>query len=141
MAHYGLSLDSIKSFHSQEQSANHTIPPLPITLLQSIAKEAHKHIKHNGYFCLDSKQSQESHLNPWAYIRVKNEAHTLKASLYSILPAIRRGVIGYNDCDDGSEEIILEFCANFPSFIPVKYPYNVDIYAPQSEDNKLYAYY
>lgn len=114
------------------------IPPLPLPLLQKIAHQAHKHIKHSGYFLQDS--SVDSPLLPWAYIRVKNEAHTLKASLLSMLPAIGRGVIGYNDCDDGSEEIILEFCANFPSFIPVKYPYSVDIYHPKSEKNKLYAY-
>jgi len=73
-------------------------------------------------------------------VRVKNEARTLRASLDSILPAIQRGVIGYNDCDDGSEEIILEFCKTYPSFIPVKYPYNVQIHNPKSEENKLYNY-
>lgn len=64
----------------------------------------------------------------------------MEASLYSLLPAIQRGVIGYNDCDDGSEGIILDFCAKFPSFIPVKYPYSVEIYNPKHENNKLYAY-
>ncbi|MBC5858425.1 beta-1,4-N-acetylgalactosaminyltransferase, partial [Campylobacter jejuni] len=82
-----------------------------------------------------------SPLNPWAFIRVKNEAITLRASLESILPAIQRGVIGYNDCTDGSEEIILEFCKQYPSFIPVKYPYEVQIENPKSEENKLYSYY
>lgn len=57
------------------------------------------------------------------------------------MPAIQRGVIGYNDCDDGSEEIILEFCEKFPSFIPVKYPHYIDFANPQSEENKLYMYY
>ncbi len=118
------------------------ISQLPLPLLKQITKHAHKHICHNGYFNLDSQSSKlDSPRNAWAYIRVKNEAHTLKASLYSILPALQRGVIGYNDCTDGSEEIILEFCANFPSFIPIKYPYNVDIYNPQNESNKLYMYY
>ncbi|MBJ6740530.1 hypothetical protein JG667_09260, partial [Campylobacter jejuni] len=54
---------------------------------------------------------------------------------------IQRGIIGYNDCNDGSEEIILEFCKQYPSFIPVKYPYEVQIENPQSEENKLYSYY
>lgn len=72
-------------------------------------------------------------------MRVKNEARTLRASLDSILPAIQRGVID-NDCDDGSEEIILEFCKSYPSFIPIKYPYNVQIHNPKSEENKLYNY-
>lgn len=110
--------------------------------MQAKAKLAHTKVRHKGYFELDPDSSNpKSPRNPWAYLRVKNEAHTLRASLYSILPAIQRGVIGYNDCDDGSEEIILEFCAAFPSFIPVKYPFSVDIYEPQKEENKLYSYY
>ncbi|WP_348518249.1 beta-1,4-N-acetylgalactosaminyltransferase [Campylobacter sp. CCS1377] len=98
--------------------------------------------KHKGFFDFDSKSKDpKSPLNPWAFIRVKNEAITLRASLESILPAIQRGVIGYNDCTDGSEEIILEFCKQYPSFIPIKYPYEVQIENPQSEENKLYSYY
>ncbi|MBZ8001014.1 hypothetical protein AVCANL277_09170, partial [Campylobacter canadensis] len=84
---------------------------------------------------------ENSALNPWAYIRVKNEDITLRASLESILPAIQRGIIAYNDCDDKSEEIILEFCKQYPSFIPKKYPYNVQIQNPKNEENKLYSYY
>lgn len=61
----------------------------------------------------------------------------MKASLKSILPAIQREIIGYNDCNDGSEEIILEFCKQYPSFIPVKYPYEVQIENPQSEENNF----
>lgn len=98
--------------------------------------------KHSGFFDFDEKSKDTiSPLNPWAYIRVKNEAITLRASLESILPAIQRGVIGYNDCTDGSEEIILEFCRQYPSFIPVKYPYEIQRENPQSEENKLYSYY
>ncbi len=97
---------------------------------------------HKGYFDFDPKsKDKNSPLNPWAFIRVKNEAITLRASLESILPAIQRGVIGYNDCDDGSEEIILEFCKQYPSFIAKKYSHEVQIENPQSEANKLYAYY
>lgn len=97
---------------------------------------------HNGCFDFDpNSKDTKSSLSPWAYIRVKNEAIALRASLESILPAIQRGVIGYNDCTDGSEEIILEFCKQYPSFIPVKYPYEVQIKNPQSEKNKLYNYY
>ena len=109
--------------------------------MQSLALKAHTLRTHSGYFDFDdSAKDPYSPRNPWAYIRVRNEARTLEASLYSLLPAIQRGVIGYNDCDDGSEEIILDFCAKFPSFIPVKYPYSVDIYNPKHEHNKLYAY-
>ncbi|EAK1157101.1 beta-1,4-N-acetylgalactosaminyltransferase [Campylobacter jejuni] len=97
---------------------------------------------HKGYFDFEPKsKDKNSPLNPWAFIRVKNEAITLRASLESILPAIQRGVIGYNDCDDGSEEIILEFCKQYPSFIAKKYPHEVQIENPQSEANKLYTYY
>lgn len=98
--------------------------------------------RHYGFFDFDSNsKNPKSPLNPWAYVRVKNEAKTLRASLDSILPAIQRGVIGYNDCDDGSEEIILEFCKQYPSFIPVKYPYKVIRENPTKEENKLYSYY
>ncbi|WP_394958742.1 hypothetical protein [uncultured Helicobacter sp.] len=126
--------------------ANHSsFAPPPICSLKELqakAKLAHTKVVHTGYFSADpSAKDPKSPRNPWGYIRVRNEAHTLRASLYSILPAIQRGVIGYNDCDDGSEEIILEFCEAFPSFIAVKYPHSVDIYNPQSEENKLYAYY
>ena len=57
------------------------------------------------------------------------------------MPAIQRGVIAYNDCTDGSEEIILEFCAKFPTFIPAKYPHSVQIYNPQTQESRLYHYY
>ncbi|EAH8850752.1 beta-1,4-N-acetylgalactosaminyltransferase [Campylobacter lari] len=98
--------------------------------------------KHQGFFNFDpNSKDPKSPLNPWAFIRVKNEVITLRTSLESILPAIQRGIIGYNDCTDGSEEIILEFCKQYPSFIPVKYPYEVQIKNPQSEKNKLYYYY
>lgn len=97
---------------------------------------------HKGYFDFDKNaKNPKSPLNPWAFIRVCNEAITLKACLTSILPAIQRGVIAYNDCTDGSEEIILEFCKKYPSFIPAKYPHKVQIQSPQSEENKLYNYY
>ncbi|WP_017281449.1 beta-1,4-N-acetylgalactosamyltransferase [Helicobacter pylori] len=81
---------------------------------------------HSGYFDYDKEsQNPKSPLNPWAFIRVKNEIVTLEESLFSMLPAIQRGVIGFNDCDDGSKEVILEFCKKFPSFIPISYPYEV----------------
>ncbi|MCV3396130.1 hypothetical protein L8V93_08325, partial [Campylobacter lari] len=107
-----------------------------------INKNKNAYGQHYGFFDFDpNSKDTKSPLNPWAYIRVKNEAITLRASLESILPAIQRGIIGYNDCTDGSEEIILEFCKQYPSFIPIKYPYEVQIENPQSEENKLYSYY
>nr|WP_258555315.1 beta-1,4-N-acetylgalactosaminyltransferase [Helicobacter mustelae] len=83
----------------------------------------------------------KSPLNPWAFIRVKNEEATLKASLESILPAIQRGVIGYNDCTDSSEEIILDFCNQNPSFKACKYPHEVMLENPRKQENMLHNYY
>lgn len=96
---------------------------------------------------LDEIKIKGKPIEPWAFIRVKNEIRTIEASLNSILPAINKGVIGYNDCDDGSEEFILEFCKKNPGFIPCKYPYHV--YPPShekykeegEEEKKLPAYY
>ncbi|EAH8684004.1 glycosyltransferase [Campylobacter jejuni] len=98
--------------------------------------------KHKGFFDLDEKAKDvKSPLNPWGFIRVKNEALTLRVFLESILPALQRGIIAYNDCDDGSEELILEFCKQYPNFIAKKYPYKVDLENPKNEENKLYSYY
>lgn len=97
---------------------------------------------HFGYFDFDKNSlNPHSPLNPWAFIRVCNEAITLRACLESILPAIQRGIIAYNDCTDGSEEIILDFCAKYPTFIPAKYPHHIEIHNPQREENKLHNYY
>lgn len=64
-------------------------------------------------------------IEPYAFIRVKNESITIKASLNSILPVIKKGVIAYNDCTDGSDLIIQDFCKQNPGFIPFCYPYHV----------------
>ncbi|MGX3011203.1 beta-1,4-N-acetylgalactosaminyltransferase [Helicobacter sp. 23-1044] len=95
-----------------------------------------------SYYKLDSHtKSAHSPLNPWAFIRVKNEARTLKASLHSILPAFQRGIIAYNDCTDGSEKIILDFCAKNPSFLPKKYPHKITLENPATAQNMLHNYY
>lgn len=69
-------------------------------------------------------------IQPWAFIRAKNEITTIKTALNSILPAISKGVIGYHvtpphEPDDGTEAFILDFCRKNPGFIPYKYPYEV----------------
>lgn len=110
-------------------------------LADKAQNSSHTKPTHSGYFDFDTNaKNPKSPLNPWAFVRVCNEAITLKACLTSILPAIQRGVIAYNDCTDGSEEIILEFCATYPSFIPAKYPHSVQIQNPQSEENKFATY-
>lgn len=64
-------------------------------------------------------------VEPYAFIRVKNESITIKASLNSILPVIKKGVIAYNDCTDGSDLFIQDFCKQNSGFIPFCYPYHV----------------
>lgn len=137
--------DNIKTIYLHQ--VNTFIPPNILNQINYktneyfIIKNKFAKDRHYGFFDFDSNsKNPKSPLNPWAYVRVKNEAKTLRASLDSILPAIQRGVIGYNDCDDGSEEIILEFCKQYPSFISVKYPYKVIIENPTQEENKLYSY-
>lgn len=87
-------------------------------------------------------------VDPWAFIRVKDEKTTLLASLNSILPIIRKGVIAYNDCTDGSDKIIKQFCRVNPGFIPFHYPFYVEPAGSKryeigdlKEENTLAAYY
>lgn len=67
----------------------------------------------------------QSPLNPWAFIRVCNERETLRQSLNSIVGAISRGIIVYNECTDGSEEIIKGFCSKHQGFKYAEFPYSV----------------
>ncbi|MCL7827719.1 hypothetical protein, partial [Pasteurella multocida] len=64
-------------------------------------------------------------IRPYAFIRVCNEIKTIDASLKSILPHVKGGVIGFNSCNDGSKEYIIEFCKKNPQFTPIEYPYDV----------------
>lgn len=76
-----------------------------------------------------SKKYREKPIEIYAFIRVKNEIKTIEACLNSILPVIKKGVIGYNkfhdEVDDGTEEFILEFCKKNKGFIPFRYEYDV----------------
>lgn len=61
------------------------------------------------------KRYRDVPVEPWAFIRVKNEIKTIDACLESILPVIKKGVIGYHllpegEVDDGTEKYILDFC-------------------------------
>lgn len=142
-------LDKIQSDKNHAQDSRHKNTTNSINYANStnqanLAKNPHKipQKTHFGYFDFDKNaQNPKSPLNPWAFIRVCNEAITLKSCLESILPAIQRGVIAYNDCTDGSEEIILDFCAKYPSFIPAKYPHHIEIHAPKAQENMLHNYY
>ena len=87
-------------------------------------------------------------VEPWAFIRVKDERKTLLASLNSILPVIKKGVIAYNDCTDGSDVIIKDFCEKNPGFVPYEYPFYVEPAGSKKystgeleEKNTLAAYY
>lgn len=73
---------------------------------------------------------RENPIEPWAFIRVKNEIKTIEACLESIIPVIKKGVIGYhrlsnNEKDDGTEKYIIEFCKKNPGYILYKYNYEV----------------
>ena len=87
-------------------------------------------------------------VDPWAFIRVKDERTTLLTSLNSILPIIHKGVIAYNDCTDGSDEIVEQFCIDHPGFIPFNYPHHVEPAGSKKyetgelkEENTLAGYY
>ena len=134
---------SIESTPIESTESTRAIPKHPAPLsTPHPSTTPHTPPIHKGFFTLEPEASSPtSPLNPWAFIRVKNEALTLPLALESMLPALQRGIIAYNDCDDGSEEIILEFCARYPSFIALKYPHTIELESPKSEENKLHHYY
>ena len=70
-------------------------------------KEFRKKYKNKRIY-LDKIENYKNNnsVEPWAFIRVKNEIKTIEASLNSILPVIKKGVIGYNECTDGTEELL-----------------------------------
>lgn len=84
-------------------------------------------------------------IEPYAFIRVKNEMPSLKASLESI-SFLKHGVIVYNECIDGSEQVIKAFCEKHHGFKAYKYPYKI---RPLNKANwqkpetrkELYEYY
>ncbi len=68
------------------------------------------------------RRYREKPVEPWAYIRVKNEMRTFPSCLESILPAVSRGVIGCHrlaegEADDGTIEYAENFCKEHPGFI------------------------
>ncbi|MDR2526741.1 MAG: hypothetical protein LBC92_02600 [Rickettsiales bacterium] len=73
-------------------------------------------------------------------IRVRNEIITLEASLNSILPTIKKGVIAYNDCSDGSDIVIENFCKKNMGFIPAKYPYSFNDFPNLTKNQKMTQY-
>lgn len=77
-----------------------------------------------------NKKYRENPVEPWAFIRVKNEIKTVQACLESIIPVIKKGVIGYhklseNEVDDGTEEYLKKFCKENPKYILFKYDFTV----------------
>lgn len=92
--------------------------------LQQLRKQCQ--INSKLYSVNDRKSTHiTSSIEPWAFIRIKNERPTLRLFLSQMSLAFKKGIIAYNDCTDGSENIILRFCQNNPSFIPYKYPFTV----------------
>lgn len=96
-------------------------------LINLITKYYNKVFKRPKFLKINKikKNMNNVKIEPWAFIRVKNEIQTIELSLESILPVIKRGIIGYNECTDGTEEVILKFCEKNPGFIPCKYEYKV----------------
>ena len=93
-------------------------------------KEVLLKIRYIFFYRNIEKKKRETAVEPWAFIRVKNEIKTIKQCLNSISPVIKKGVIGYqklskNEIDDGTEEYILEFCRKNKGYIPYKYEYEV----------------
>lgn len=85
-------------------------------------------------------------VEPWAFIRVKNEIKTVKSSLESILPVIKKGVIGYHklsidEKDDGTIEYLKKFCRENKGYKLFEYKHEV---IPANDKryktlNKVYA--
>lgn len=86
-------------------------------------------------------------VDPWAFIRVHNEAKTIVQSLNSIKDIITKGVIAFHGCTDGTEELVYKFCEDNKGYIPYRYPYEVvPAGDPRYEgfvpyENTLAAYY
>lgn len=88
-------------------------------------------------------------IHPWIFMRVKNEGKTLLKSLQTILDISDRGVIGYNDCSDNSEDLIMSWCRTNPGYIPFKYDKKIiPAHSPKyanlhnlKEENTLAGYY
>lgn len=69
-------------------------------------------------------------VEPYAFIRLKNEILTVEACLNSIKGAIKKGVVAYHklplgEKDDGTIAFIERFCQENPGFKPYYYPYEV----------------
>lgn len=62
-------------------------------------------------------------IEPWAFIRVHNEARTLETSLNSIAKVFKKGVIAHHGSTDGSVEIMERFCKTHPGFFVYHYPH------------------
>lgn len=72
----------------------------------SLILENLKKLKYLFYYKKIDKKYRKVPVEPWAFIRVKNENETIEQCLNSILPVIRKGVIGYqklskNEADSG----------------------------------------
>lgn len=112
-----------------------------------------KKAKPISFRSLDDAQRGEP-VEPWAFMRVKNEIRTLGACLDSIAPVLKKGVIGYHrlrdgETDDGSIEYIENFCRSHPGFVPQFYDHAVvpamhpsySVPGGVAPEDKLAAYY
>lgn len=78
-------------------------------------------------------------VEPWAYIRAHNEVTTIKQTLASIKKIIHKGVIASHGSDDGTDEIIEEFCKTHSGYKFFRYPFHVYPFGdPQHVNNIPY---
>ncbi|RIY38423.1 hypothetical protein [Psittacicella gerlachiana] len=82
-------------------------------------------------------------IEPYAFIRFSNEEITIKASLESIVPFFKKGIICYHDplpgiAEDKSLQIVQDFIAKNPGFRLVKYPFYVLYHNMEGMYNRLY---
>ena len=80
-------------------------------------------------------------INPYAFIRVKDEDLTFQHMLDSIYPVISRGVIVYMNSTDRTEEIVHSWCKKHSSFQSVRYNEAVIRSDTAPEKNRLFTFY
>lgn len=97
---------------------------------RSIKRKKHLLLKHLGIATAPKKP-----IEVYAFVRVSNEALTVKASLDSIKDVITKGIIAWHPplpgvAEDGTREYLQQFVAQNPGYRYVEYP--VPIIPPNS---------
>lgn len=115
-------------------------------MLKFFSNQLNRKRYHKTYFPIGTKRRQTP-VEPWAFLRVKNEAQMLEKLLSSIEGIIHKGVLAYNPSEDHTEQVILNFCQRHPGFIPFCYAHpiipahSVEYLKPHAPEQTLAAYY